>query len=184
MMEVALALVSALVPALPPVHITGSIRTTKFFNQETEIESELKFILESNDLVESAKVSVTSIKTIESNYRRRESHELSENVVKIVEFIAACYIRNQTNLDTEAITGVQQSLVQSIENSGSFSSAKSSFVVEKPKVITIRANETEALFIANETEIETKIGESTLDSTYQIDLNHIFRSIGKLFDTT
>ena len=157
MMEVALALVSALVPALPPVHITGSIRTTKFFNQETEIESELKFILESNDLVESAKVSVTSIKTIESNYRRRESHELSENVVKIVEFIAACYIRNQTNLDTEAITGVQQSLVQSIENSGSFSSAKSSFVVEKPKVIKIKP-----LFIANETEVETKIGESII----------------------
>ena len=147
------------------MHITGSIRTTKFFNQETEIESELKFILESNDLVESAKVSVTSIKTIESNYRRRESHESSEHVVKIVEFIAACYVRNQTQLDTEAITRVQQSLIESIENSGSFSPAKSSFVVVKPKVISIIANETDSLFIANETEIETKKGESTPDST-------------------
>ena len=119
-------------------------------------------------MVETAKVSVTDIKTIESNYRRRESRESSGHIVKIVEFIAACYLRNQAQLDTEAITRVQQSLVLSIENSGSFSSAKSSFVVEKPKVITIIANETEALLIANETEIETKIGESTLDLTIKL----------------
>ena len=117
----------------------------------------MKSILESNALVETAKVSVTGIKASESTYRRRDSGESREHVVQIVEFIAACYVRNQTKLDTEAITGVQQSLFQSIENSGSFSPAKSSFVVEKPKVIKIKP-----LFIANETEVETKIGESII----------------------
>ena len=125
----------------------------------------MKSILESNALVETAKVSVTGIKASESNYRRRDSGESREHVVQIVEFIAACYVRNQTQLDTEAITRVQQSLIESIENSGSFSPAKSSFVVVKPKVISIIANETDSLFIANETEIETKKGESTPDST-------------------
>ena len=81
------------IPASPPVHITGSIKTTKIFNGEIEIESELKSILESNDLVETAKVSVTGIKADDSNYRRREY------VAKIVEFIAACFVRNQTQRD-------------------------------------------------------------------------------------
>ena len=152
-------------PVLPPVHITDSIWTTKFFNEEIEIESELKSILESNDLIETAKVSVTGVKASESNYRRRDSRESREHVMQVVEFIAACYVRNQTQLDTEAITRVQQSLIESIENSESFSPSKSSFVVVKPKVISIIANETDSLFIANETEIETKKGESTPDST-------------------
>ena len=132
------------------------------FNGKIEIESELKSILESNDLVETAKVSVTDIKAYESNYRRRDS---SKYVTKIAEFIAACYVRNQTQLDREAIRKVQQSLIQSIENSESFLLANKSFVVVKPKVISIIANETDSLFIANETEIETKKGESTPDST-------------------
>ena len=105
------------VPVLPPVHITDSIWTTKFFNEEIEIESELKSILESNDLIETAKVSVTGVKASESNYRRRDSRESREHVMQVVEFIAACYVRNQTQLDTEAITKVQQSLIESIENS-------------------------------------------------------------------
>ena len=125
----------------------------------------MKSILESNDLIETAKVSVTGVKASESNYRRRDSRESREHVMQVVEFIAACYVRNQTQLDTEAITRVQQSLIESIENSESFSPAKSSFVVVKPKVISIIANETDSLFIANETEIETKKGESTPDST-------------------
>ena len=141
------------VPASQPLHITGSIRTTKFFNGKIEIESELKSILESNDLVETAKISVTSLKASESNYLRRE------NVAKIVEFITVCFIRNQTNLDMAALKRLQQSLIHSVENSGSFASANGQFIVAKPKVIRIKS-----LPIANETEIETKIGESTTDS--------------------
>ena len=57
-----------------------------------------------------------------------------------------------------AIKRVQQSLIHSIENSGSFS-ANSSFVVEKPKVIKITP-----LSVANETVIKMKIGQSTTDS--------------------
>ena len=152
-------------PASPPVHITGSIRTTKFFNGEIEIESELKSILESNDLVETAKVSVTGIKTGESNNRRREY------AVKIVEFIAACFIRNHTQIDMGAIKRVQQSLINSIENSGSFSSANSPIVFAKPKVIKIKP-----LPVANETEIKIKIGQSTTDSNNTIYLCQISRS--------
>ena len=140
-------------PALPPVHITGSINTTKIFNGEIEIESELKSILESNDLVETAKVSVTGIKAGESNYRRREY------AVKIVEFIAACFVRNQTKLDMGAIKRVRQSLIHSIENSGSFSSADTPIDVVEPKVIKIKP-----LPVANETEIKLKIGQSKTDS--------------------
>ena len=147
------------VPASQPLHITGSIRTTKFFNGKIEIESELKSILESNDLVETAKVSVTSIKASESNYGRRDSRESHESVVKIVEFIAACFVRNQTQLDMNAVREVQQSLMQSIEYAESFSLANKALVVVKPKVLKIVA-----LPIANKTEIEIKIGESTTKS--------------------
>ena len=77
----------------------------------------MKSILESNDLIETAKVSVTGVKASESNYRRRDSRESREHVMQVVEFIAACYVRNQTQLDTEAIKKVQQSLIESIENS-------------------------------------------------------------------
>ena len=104
-------------------------------------------------MIETAKISVTSLKASESNYRR------SENIAKIVEFIAVCFVRNQTQLDIGAIKRVQQSLIHSVENSGSFASANGPFVVVKPKVIKIKS-----LPIANETEIETKIGESTTDS--------------------
>ena len=136
-----------------PVHITGSIRTTKFFNGEIEIESDLKSILESNDLVEIAEVSVTGIKTLQSNYRRRHFRESGEYITKIVDFMAACFVRNQQQLDLEAIRRV---LIEAIENSGSFSSTNSTFVVAEPKVIEIKP-----LFIVNKTEIENKIGECT-----------------------
>ena len=163
-------------PVLPPVHITGSIRTRKIFNEEIEIESELKSMLESNDLVETAKVSVTGIKK-----GRRNSHESNEYVVKIVEFIAVCFVRNQTQLDMIAIRKVQQSLMQSIETSEPFSLANKPLVVDKPKIIKIIA-----LPIANETEIEKKIGKSKTKSDNTIALpivsnssvkNQILRSI-------
>ena len=154
------------VPASPPVHITGSISTTKFFNREIEIESELKSVLESNDLVETAKVSVTGIKASKSNHRRRDY------VAKIVEFIAACFVRNQTQLDLGAMKRVQQTLIHSIENSGSFSSANSPLVVAKPKIIKIKP-----LPIADETEIKTKIGGSKIDSDNTIYLCQISGSL-------
>ena len=157
-------IVPTTVSASPPVHITGSIRTTQFFNGEIEIESELKSVLESNDLVETAKVSVTGIKASKSNYRGRQF------VANIVDFIAACFVQNQTQLDIEAIQRVKQSLIHSIENSGSFS-ANSRFVVVEPKVIKIKP-----LPIANETEIKTKIGESTTDSDNSVYTYKISRS--------
>ena len=119
----------------------------------------MKSILESNGLVETAKVSVTGIKAYESNYRRRDSRESSEYVMEIAEFIAACYVRYQTQLDMVAIRRVQQSLKQSIESSVTFSLTNKPLVVVKPKVITIKAQP-----IANKTEIKEKIGESTIES--------------------
>ena len=132
------------------------------FNGEIEIESELKSILESNDLVETAKVSVTGIKADDSNYRRREY------VAKIVDFIAACFVRNHTQLDTGAVKRVEQSLIHSIKNSGSFSSENSSFVVDKPTVIKITP-----LPVSNETEIKMKIGQPKTDSDNTIYLCQI-----------
>ena len=102
---------------------------TAYTNFKNDIESELVSILESNALVESAKVKVTDIQ--ENARVKRSAAEL------IVHFESACYVRVAEISNMTAISTV---LFESITNSQSFSPAD--FQVEEPQVIITNENKT------------------------------------------
>ena len=100
---------------------------TAYTNFKNDIESELVSILESNALVESAKLKVTDIQDNASV--KRSAAEL------IVYFESACYVRVAEISNMTAISTV---LFESITNSQSFSQAN--FEVEEPQVIITNEN--------------------------------------------
>ena len=134
----------------PIVHITGSISSTHTFQNFTslndenyitfknKIESELEMILESNDLIVSAKVSVTDIAQTDFN-RRQQSNKRA-----LIEFIAICTVRVA---EIKQMDEIKSSITTSISNADSklyelideesTSNFKASFA--KPTIIKIEA---------------------------------------------
>ena len=138
------------IPEYPLVHITGSMSTTKVYDEgmvlkssqsyknfKIDFETEIQTLLESDPLVVEATVSMTDIKESVTKKRRKRSND---NVV--AEFVAVSSIRLATidNMDE-----IQSSINSSIQNTDvnlynlideeSLASVKLSF--EKPKIINI-----------------------------------------------
>ena len=149
-------------PNYPLVHITGSISSTHQFHNfaslndenyiifKNKIESELEMILESSNLIVSAKVIVTNAVETDLNSRQRSNERV------LVEFVAACTVRVPEIQDMDEI---KSSITSSISNfdpklyelidEESTSSFEASFA--KPTIIKIKS--------PSENEISNKIGK-------------------------
>ena len=111
--------------------------STDYTNFTNYIESEMVALLESNALVDSAKVKVTDISNSSSNS-------------VIVKFESACYFQVP---EINNMTAISTLLFESITNSSLFWLTNEKPKIVEPLVIKIQSDK-------NETEIAKKIGKS------------------------
>lgn len=146
---------------LPLVYLNGSIQTyqnyyaefasktsTKYLNFKNAIEVEMKSILESNSLIENAKVSVTKINTDNSKIRRNSAKAA-------VDFVSICSVRVSTEISPEMLSEIEFALTANL----TIDDTNSSTLLDKESISTLRISVEKPRIIEFESLTKTEISE-------------------------